>query len=209
MRYKTVIWDFNGTIMDDVALCMQSLNTMLQARALPTIADVEAYRAIFRFPIKEYYRLAGFDFEKESFEKLAAEWVELYTAGEKTLTLSDGFPQVSAYIRESGASQIILSASETNMLHRHLTLLGISNNFDKILGTGDIYAAGKVEMAKQCLGGGCKDAVLIGDTPHDAQTAHAIGVDCILYAGGHAARAALKATGAPVISHLHELLSLL
>ena len=58
MKYKTVIWDFNGTIMDDVALCMDSLNTMLKARGIRTVDTVAEYHKIFRFPIKEYYRLA-------------------------------------------------------------------------------------------------------------------------------------------------------
>lgn len=205
MKYKTVIWDFNGTIMDDIALCMDSLNTMLRKRALPTIDSVAAYHAIFRFPIKEYYRLAGFDFEKEPFEDLAVEWVNLYTAGENDLKLSDGFMDAWQYIRDAGARQIILSASETEMLHRHLRLLGIQDKFDEILGTSDIYADGKVEMAKRRLGTDCTEAVLIGDTPHDAQTARAIGVDCILYAGGHASSAALASTGLPVIAHLSEL----
>ncbi len=209
MKYSTVFWDFNGTVMDDVALCMDSLNTMLKKRALPTLDTVTDYHAIFRFPIKEYYRLAGFDFEKEPFEKLAVEWVDLYTAGEHTLTLSDGFLDAWRFIRAHGAKQIILSASETAMLHRQLKHLGIFDKFDGILGTSDIYAEGKVEMAKRCLGTDCAGAVLIGDTPHDAETARAIGVDCILYAGGHASADALAATGAPVILHLSELMQIL
>ncbi|MBQ8746467.1 MAG: HAD family hydrolase [Clostridia bacterium] len=209
MKYTTVIWDFNGTIMDDVALCMDSLNTMLKARGIRTVDTVAEYHKIFRFPIKEYYRLAGFDFEKETFEDLAVEWVNLYTAGEQTLTLSEGFLGVWQFIRDGGARQIILSASETEMLHRHLGILGIRDKFDGILGTGDIYAEGKVEMARRCLGTSLTDAVLIGDTTHDAETARAIGVDCILYAGGHASEAALTKTGAPVVSHLSELTALL
>ena len=205
MKYTTVIWDFNGTIMDDVALCMDSLNTMLKARGIRTIDTVEDYRRIFRFPIKDYYRLAGFDFAKEPFEDLAVEWVNLYTAGENTLTLSDGFIDAWRFIRSSGAKQIILSASETAMLHRHLGILGIQDGFDAVLGTGDIYAEGKVEMARRCLGTSLCNAVLIGDTPHDAETARAIGVDCILYAGGHASEGALAAIGVPVIRHLSTL----
>lgn len=209
MKYSTVFWDFNGTVMDDVALCTASLNTMLKARALPTLDTAADYHAVFRFPIKEYYRLVGFDFDKEPFEKLAVEWVELYTAGEKTLTLSDGFLDAWDFIHASGAKQIILSASETEMLHRQLRQLGVYDKFDGILGTGDIYAEGKVEMAKRCLGTDCTGAVLIGDTPHDAETARAIGVDCILYAGGHASVASLSAVGVPVIRHLSELIQIL
>ena len=62
MRYTDVIWDFNGTILDDVAAGIASVNKMLSDRGLPTIKDEEHYRKIFRFPIIEYYRALGFDF---------------------------------------------------------------------------------------------------------------------------------------------------
>ncbi len=95
------------------------------------------------------------------------------------------------------------------MLHRELAYLGIENAFDRILGSDNIYAAGKVEMAKRYLGQYGKKAVLIGDTPHDADTAHAIGADCILYTGGHASVHSLKGTGFPTVDHLTEIVSLL
>ena len=31
---KQVIWDFNGTILDDIALCLSIINTMLAKRNL-------------------------------------------------------------------------------------------------------------------------------------------------------------------------------
>ena len=47
------------------------------------------------------------------------------------------------------------------------------------------------------------------DTDHDAETARAMGVRCILYAGGHQTRPRLEATGCTVIDRLADLPSLL
>ena len=62
-----LIWDFNGTILQDMDLGIRCTNTMLAERGLPVIPSVEAYREIFGFPIDEYYRRLGFDFEKEDY----------------------------------------------------------------------------------------------------------------------------------------------
>ena len=51
--------------------------------------------------------------------------------------------------------------------------------------------------------------LMVGDTDHDAETARAMGVRCILYAGGHQTRARLEATGCAVIDRLEDLPALL
>lgn len=209
MKYTTVLWDFNGTVVNDVHIGIRAINKMLEKRNLKTIDSVEAYHRVFRFPVKEYYRLVGFDFETEPYEDLAVEWVKNFTADEISLKLNDGFLEVWEHLNATGVKQMILSSSETEMLNRQIALLGLSHKFDEILGTGDIFAGGKIEMARKCLGTEVKNTVLIGDTPHDADTAKAICADCILYAGGHASFASLSRRGFRTVRHLSELIPLL
>ena len=102
MKYTTVFWDFNGTVMDDVHHGIRCVNHMLAKRGLPTIDSVEEYHKLFRFPVKEYYRDAGFDFDKEPYEELAVEWVDLFVAGENSLTLCPGFKEVHRALADKG-----------------------------------------------------------------------------------------------------------
>ena len=51
----TVVWDWNGTLLDDVELCMESINRLLREHRLPQL-DHERYQRVFQFPIIEYYR---------------------------------------------------------------------------------------------------------------------------------------------------------
>jgi len=206
MRYTTVFWDFNGTIVNDVELGISSVNRMLKKRGLPTLDSIEAYHEVFCFPVKEYYRRLGFDFEKEPYEVLAVEWVDNYVSGEHTITLNPGFRNVFERLSEMGVRQIILSSSETAMLHRQLSMLGMEDRFDRILGMDNIYAGGKIEMARRCVGT-TEHALFIGDTVHDADTAEAIGADCILYAGGHGRRQELLLRKVPVVDRMEEILS--
>ncbi len=200
----TVFWDFNGTIVDDVALCIRSVNRMLDRRGLPLLTSVEAYRSVFTFPIISYYRALGFDFDREPYEELAVEWVANYTEGLGELSIIDGFTDTWKTFRKCGVRQCILSSSERGMLNRQLFMLGLEDHFDEILALDNIYAAGKAAMARKRLGDACQDAFLIGDTPHDADTARSIGAACILFSGGHASHAELEKCGCPVIDSLGD-----
>ena len=62
MRPELVLWDWNGTLLDDVELCENALNRLLQRYGYPQRYDHEQYRAIFGFPVEDYYVRAGFDF---------------------------------------------------------------------------------------------------------------------------------------------------
>ena len=78
MRYTHCIWDFNGTILNDMSAGIRAVNELLAKRNLPLISGIEQYRNIFGFPVKSYYEALGFDFSKEPYDKLAHEWVALY-----------------------------------------------------------------------------------------------------------------------------------
>lgn len=62
MRPELILWDWNGTLLDDVQLCVDALNRLLARYGYPQRYDRDQYRAIFGFPVQEYYARAGFDF---------------------------------------------------------------------------------------------------------------------------------------------------
>ena len=67
MKYDYIIWDFNGTIFDDVQIDIDSLNALLERRNLAKVKNRAEYQSGFMFPIKQWYVNRGFDLEKESF----------------------------------------------------------------------------------------------------------------------------------------------
>lgn len=209
MRYDTVIWDFNGTLVDDAALGIRSVNRMLAARGLPEIAGVEEYRERFSFPVEEYYRGLGFDFEREPYTELAREWFDAYLAGEPELLPIEGAKEALELIRGAGLRQIILSASESVLLSTQLERFGFSEYFDEVIGGNDFLAGGKTETAMARLGYKNHRCAMIGDTSHDFDTAIAIGADPYLFSGGHESERRLRLTGAPVRGDLGELCQLI
>ncbi len=207
MNYTHILWDFNGTILDDVETGIKSVNTLLAERNLPTIKSLSEYHAVFGFPIIDYYRRLGFDFEKEPYEVIAPIWVEQYLLNVKEAKVFDDVRPTAEAFRKMGLRQIILSATELNMLISQLSELGLEDVFDGVLGLDNIHAASKKSLAEKWRADN-PDArpLMIGDTIHDAEVAHAIGADCILVARGHQAFETLKTCNCQIVSTLSEII---
>ena len=205
---ELVLWDWNGTLLDDVQLCRQVLNQMLAETGCANQFDTRGYRRIFGFPVQEYYQRAGFDFSRHSFEVLAQRFMDLYIPASFGCPLTPGARGVLAALEQKGLRQVILSASPLDTLQAQTEHLGVQGFFDKLLGLSDIYAKSKVELGVNWMAQSSIDpsrAVMIGDTVHDAEVAAAMGVQCVLYSGGHQPPARLAAAGCPVIPRLSRL----
>ena len=191
--YTHIIWDFNGTILDDVQIGIDCANRLLTAHGLPRIGSVEEYREKFGFPIIEYYRRMGFDFAVTPYAELAVEWVAYYMEAKKNATVFADIPTALKQMKAKGIPQIILSATELKMLEGQVRELGIRDYFDELLGLDNIHAHSKTEIGRRWVESHSQALpVMIGDTDHDAEVAAAMGVDCVLLACGHQSREKLE-----------------
>ena len=211
MKYDHVIWDFNGTVLDDMQVGIDSVNQMLAARGLPTLSGLAEYRAAFDFPVEDYYRRLGFDFDREDFRTcLAPLWVSLYEQNEWRAPLFAGVEPLARALRANGVKQSILSASESVMMRRQLQARNALDWFDEIWGNDCIHAYGKEGLASAWRAAHPDAvAVVIGDTVHDFTVAQAMGADCVLVAAGHHSYERLASCGAPVVEDLFACAKLL
>ena len=206
MDYTHIIWDWNGTLLDDVAWCIIQINTMLSKRGLPTLNSTQSYHRVFGFPVKDYYQRAGFDFKKESFETLAVEFIELYHNNDNSCLLHSDAEKTLESFQRKGVHQVILSASESKNLLSQIKQFDIDFYFDEILGISNIYADNKIDIGKAYIERVKPDqAVLIGDTTHDKEVADVLGIACILVASGHQDKQDLLSCGATVVDCLTDL----
>jgi len=91
------------------------------------------------------------------------------------------------------------------MLKKQLSDMGVAQYFDDVRGLDNIHAASKVELAKHWREENPHErAIFLGDTTHDAETAHAIGVECFLIAGGHQSRKTLEMAGVPIFDNVSD-----
>lgn len=206
---NSIIWDWNGTLLNDIDLCIDSINSLLKNRNLP-LTNTKAYKEIFSFPVQEYYKTLGFDFEKEDFSVSAHQYIDLYYAGFENCSLQKNAIEVLSYFRENGVRQFVLSAMEHEMLEKTLKLKGILHFFEGVAGLKDHYAVSKIEQGKQLITDfkiDIEKTRLIGDTIHDFEVATELGLKCILIADGHQTTERLMQTGGIVISDIQQLIS--
>jgi phosphoglycolate phosphatase len=209
--YQYVIWDFNGTILDDLDLCLDLLNQMLIKQSKP-ILTVEAYKNVFGFPIKDYYIQAGLTFDDMSFDELSQFFIERYQPASFQCKIHHGVIETLNQIKSLGINSIILSASQTDNLIEQTKVLNIYNYFEHIVGTDNIKGQGKVERGISFM----KNAninpntcIYVGDTIHDAEVAKALGVKVLLYAGGHQSESRLRTANERIIYDFSDIINLI
>ena len=212
-RYKHIIWDWNGTLLNDTWLCVDVLNALLARRGRGAISN-EEYRQNFGFPVIHFYNYLGFDTDTDSFEKISREFIDDYEArwfNECTLH-SEASEILHELSHQLGLSNSVLSAAKQEALELGIEYYGLAKHFTQLVGADNIYAKGKVEQGRQRmeqLHWSPDEVVLVGDTLHDHEVAQAMGVDCILMAHGHHTPTRLAETGVPLAHSLRELIELL
>jgi len=203
--FRQVLWDWNGTLLDDLAYGMAVRNRTFPAFGLPTVDHVESYHEQFTFPIRTYYERAGVT--DENFVQVAHAWMDEYVRGFATVPLHEDAQETLNRFAAAGIQQVVLSATKRDMLIGQIAQFGIQHFFADILGLGDIYAGSKEEIGRQYLHS-CsiapQETVMIGDTLHDADVAAAIGAKCVLVARGHQSRKTLLTAGVPVVDTLRD-----
>jgi phosphoglycolate phosphatase len=209
MQKEIILWDWNGTMLNDVDICVDSINQLLSSRQMRPI-NSKLYKEVFDFPVRNYYETLGFDFSFESFEDLSEEFISTYNSKIKNAALHAEVVEVLNYFQAKGKTQIVISAMEQKMLEKMLNEYKISHFFKDVMGLSDIYATSKVDLARKYIKReklNVNDAVFIGDTLHDAEVAEENGIDIILVSNGHHSLERLSVNGYTIIDNLGELLS--
>ena len=209
-KYKHVIWDWNGTLLNDTALCVNIINGLLRSKNLNPLT-IDDYRLIFNFPVKDYYEKAGFNFSEYSFEVIGKQWMDEYETRKGETTLFDGAKDVIGFIKSAGIDQSILSAYSNHTLVEIVNFHGLGGYFKYITGLDNIYATSKLEIGKELIEklNCAKDKiVLVGDTIHDYEVANGLGIKCILIANGHQSRERLLACNVPLLNDIREIIDL-
>ena len=211
MKIKNILWDWNGTLINDAYLFVDIMNTTLAQHGLPLIT-LQKYKNNFCFPVQTFWKGLGFKFNKNQFQKMNAEFIALYQSKMKEANLQRGALQVLSFAKKNSIKQFILSASEHKILNELAVSYKIEGYFSDIVGVDNLNASGKVELAQSLIqkhGMNPKETVVIGDTFYDADVAQSIGSGLILVACGHFKKQRLLGKNVVVVDSLVDLLPFL
>lgn len=197
-----IIWDWNGTLLDDTEAALKTLNIMIAERGGKPI-DMRFYLDNFAFPVRPFYDTIGIIAKDEGeWDYIAHEYHEVYLRQQKGLNRGAIAALESA--KAAGCGQSILSALRQDLLEEQTAEYGIAGYFEGVYGSNNLDGASKLDRARELISSLSTQPtnpptlnppthqpasfVLIGDALHDKEVADAIGVPCILCAqGSHAA----------------------
>ena len=207
MKFRHIIWDFNGTIIDDVSLGVEVFNEIRAECSLAPITKSD-YVENFKIPVKDFYEQMGFDFSKFDFRAIGRRFVELYTPRRFDCPLTKGLADAVADFAGRGTTQSVLSSYESGLLRGAVGHYGLTRYFTRVDGLDNIDAGSKIELGRRhiaALGVPASTVLMVGDTPHDKEVADSMGAGCALVACGHTSRRRLEKSGVPVFENPEEL----
>ncbi len=205
MRYKHIFWDFNGTIIDDVNNALACVNDMLLRKGMKTINLTEYYDYVETPIVNFYYRILPP--EEVVFSEISKAYHEDYARHIDETELAEGAKELLCELSENGAHQYIITSNFIDETIDLTKKFGVFDYFEEILGAENTLAESKIERAKaffESKGIERNDAILIGDTLHDLETANALGIDCVLVSYGHQGRKLLESHNAYTVENLRE-----
>jgi phosphoglycolate phosphatase len=194
VKYQHIIWDWNGTIIDDVKLCVLILNEALLYSKKPLIT-VSQYKKSFCFPVNLFYKKIGLPSSGTSYEALNTFFISKYKNNFTKCTLHSGIKSVLIKNNKFGVNQSVLSAGKDSDVNEFVRYFDLNKYFSIVSGVGNIRATGKREISKAHLNTIASDPnkiVLIGDTVHDFEIADYLGIDCVLFCNGHNSKNVLQ-----------------
>jgi len=208
--YRHLIWDWNGTLLNDAWLCVDIISSLLEERGMERVT-AERYAQIFGFPLEEYCRKLGFDLERESYEELSDRFMEVYEQRRLECRLQDEALQLLSAVREKGIEQSLLSAYREDTLRELVDFFRLEEYFQAVVGVDNQYGNGKIERGRQRIAEleyEGEEILLVGDTLHDLEVAEVMGVDCALVPSGHQHIDRLREGGGRVVESLSEVCEL-
>jgi phosphoglycolate phosphatase-like HAD superfamily hydrolase len=200
-----LVWDWNGTLLDDFSLVVQATNSAFAAVGGRDV-DPDEHRRRFRRPVAEFYaEILERAVDEDEFGKLDRIFHEAYRLGLTTMALAADAKEA---LTSWPGTQSLLSMWFHDELVPALETYGLTGHFTRVDGLrteiGGHLKAGHLAAHLRQLGVDGSDAVLIGDSLDDADAASSVGAGVVLYTGGFTDATRLRALGCPVADTLVE-----
>ena len=207
MKYSYVIWDWNGTIVNDAQLCVDIVNRQLLNFNLNEVT-LDYYLNNFRFPVRSYYEKVGLPTDSLNYNKIAEVFIDEYRRQYKFCDIHQGAVECFNKLNTFGINQSVLSASMESDLYSFISYYKLNHQFTHLSGVSNTLASGKSNISVghlNKLNSNKSEVLLVGDTLHDAEVALELDIDCLLYCGGHNSREILSESSFQVVDSFNQI----
>lgn len=202
-----VVWDWNGTLLDDLPIVIEAANASLGMRGQGPITE-DDYRDHFTRPIRNFYdALLGRAVTDDEWQALNSRFHKEYRLRVERARLTVDAHDALDSVEALGWSQSLLSMSSHPTLMEVVEAEQLLSRFLRVDGLREEAGGLKEEHLRahlEMMRVSARDAFVVGDTPDDHAAAVAVGATPILYDGGSHHLHALETLGAPIAPTLSE-----
>lgn len=175
---KAVLWDLDGTLIDSIALIVSSFRHTYEAFRGVDEEGIDWVAGIGR-PLRD--QLSRYAESDEELEAMIAHYIEHNLANHDRMVVPfDGAAETVRRLHAEGIKQAIVTGKRRRGTTRGVNLLGVSDVLDVWVCADDVEK-GKpdpeaVFRALELLDVDAKDALFVGDSPHDMESGRRAGV---------------------------------
>jgi len=204
MKYKAVLFDMDGTILDTIEDLCRSLNYALALFSLPAVTNAQTAAWLGNGAKRLVEQAVGEAAGEEKCAQVLAEYRSYYQAHSGLYTRPyEGIPELLEQLRREGLLLAVISNKPDETVHT-LVQQYFPAKFDFVLGErADIPrkpAPDPLWRAAEALGCSADECVYLGDSEVDVRTAAAAGMDCISVVWGFRTREELLEAGASALA---------
>ena len=170
MRFPTILFDFDGTLVDSIELILESYRqTMKVHRPGGRFSDALWLEGLGT-PLRVQFR--SFTDDPAEVQAMIATYREWNMANhDRMVTAYPGAVDAVKALKARGARLGIVTSKNRRGLERGLNLVGLEGLFDSLV-TADSMEASKPDPAPiragiAELGGSAESTLVVGDSPHD------------------------------------------
>lgn len=208
MTKNLIIWDWNGTLLDDTALCVRAINAVLQRFDKPQVS-IAQFQEHYTIPMIATYEALGFTLDEIMTSRLEIWqlWRSVYDAASTEIPLRSGAQEALTALRRHGVRNVVLSNHLLEDINAHAARLGINEHFSAVLANTDLEATTMNRRAKSdrlreyMERERSSGAVVVGDTVEEIEIGRALGQTTIALTGGTCSQNRLESAKPDFLIH--------
>ncbi len=202
---RNVIFDWSGTLVDDLPAVWQATNHVFTRAGRPEIS-LEQFRAEFCLPYQSFFEHHTPDVPVPQLE---AWFHEAFRESQDSVVAQPHAREFLEFCRQRGARMVVLSAITGEHFSKQSQATGFAQFFDRAhLDVSDKRQVINAVLDENHFQPG--ETMFIGDMPHDIETAHHGGVHSCAVLTGFSGLEQLRTAGPELmVEHLGELREIL
>lgn len=178
--FRNLIFDWSGTLADDLALVLDATNTVFRHYGLEEM-DHGEFKTRFRLPYPDFYAEV---LPEVNLGELEDVFRSGFKVSDKTVTILPHAREFMEYCRDRGIRCFALTSVDKNAFEKQVTDLNLKEFFEAIY-SGVLNKCEVIHNLLETHGLNPEETAFIGDMTHDVETAAQAGITSIAVLTGY------------------------